>query len=89
MGLGNLKRWMRQERTDYADLSEEEKNTDREIANKYLAIFHDAVLHMDLPDPDPHEYEGEWEAVIEGKEAARKAVLALCKPKEVKNAETD
>ena len=28
-----------------------------------------------VPDPDPHGYDGEWEALIAGKEAAIQAVI--------------
>lgn len=35
----NVARWERQEKTDYSDLSENEKESDRTIARRYLSLF--------------------------------------------------
>ena len=35
----NIERWQKQCSTDYSDLSEQEKESDREWANKVLSIF--------------------------------------------------
>lgn len=43
-----LERWTRQMKTDYQDLSEEEKESDREIAQKYLDIVLRENVKKDL-----------------------------------------
>lgn len=72
-----VERWHRQALTDYADLPESEKNSDRAEADKMLAIFYgvpsgeawQAWLESTAPEPEPPEPEppadwsdeGEWD----------------------------
>ena len=61
----------------------ERLHTGRAIACKaeeeYLKQVIELVSNLDIPDPDAHGYEGEWEALVAGKEVTRTTILAELK----------
>jgi hypothetical protein len=51
----NIARWKRQIDTPYAQLSDEEKESNREWARKVLAIVEDAITHFNADGKDQPE----------------------------------
>ena len=47
-----------------------------EQADGILSALREEIEKVDIDDPDPHSWDGEWEGLIAGKEAARQAILA-------------
>jgi hypothetical protein len=67
------------------ELSLDQTDTDhvRTLLDEFERAVRERIINLigrlDLPDPDPHSWEGEWEALIAGKEAARDAILQVLK----------
>lgn len=49
IGIDNVERWKRQMATDYADLSEREKESDRHEAHKVMDVLGEPLHAVDFP----------------------------------------